>query len=65
MYGTPPLGGQDVWRDFVAYEQHRTEHGVGRRTRTRWVVLAAALVALALVVILLIAYSGGSGGGSY
>ena len=52
--------------DVVAYQQHPAQrHGVGGWSRTRWIVLAALLVAVAVAIILALSYSGGSGGGGY
>jgi hypothetical protein len=49
----------------VAYQQHHTpQHSAGGWSRTRWIVLAAVLVALAVAVVLMLAYSGGGGGGA-
>lgn len=50
----------------MAYQQHHThQHGLAGWSRTRWIVLAAVLVAVALAVILVLTYSGGGGGGGY
>jgi hypothetical protein len=49
----------------VAYQQHTQQRSAGGWSRTRWIVLAAVLLAVALGVILVLTYSGGSGGGGY
>ena len=46
----------------MAYEQHETRRrGIGTWSRTRWLVLAGAVIAVA--VVLLIVFVGGSSGG--
>lgn len=51
--------------DLVAYQQHHSQQGVGGWSRTRWIVLAAVLLAVAVAVILALTYSGGGSGSGY
>jgi hypothetical protein len=51
--------------DVVAYQQHHSQQGVGSWSRTRWIVLAAVVLAVAVAVILALTYSGGGGGAGY
>ncbi len=49
----------------MAYQQHHSQQGVGGWSRTRWIVLAAVLLAVAVAVILALTYSGGGSGSGY
>jgi hypothetical protein len=51
--------------NVVAYQQRTQQGGVGGWSRTRWIVLAAVLVAVAVAFILALTYSGGGSGSGY